>query len=45
MLSSQPVHQDEGCSLERADSRTGQARMTVYPVKIDFNEAQNKQED
>lgn len=45
MLSSQPVYQDERCSLERADSKTGRAQMTVYPVEIDFNEAQNKQED
>lgn len=45
MLSSQAVYQDEGCSLERTDSRTGRAQMTVCPVEIDFNEAQNKQED
>lgn len=45
MLGSLSVYQDEGYSLERTDSRSGRAWMTVCSAKIDFNEAQNKQED
>lgn len=45
MCPAQPVCQDEGCSLETGDSRTGRAWLTVFPVETDFNEAHNKQED